>query len=102
MTIFLKIIHLYHQIPQQFLRDVKISIVTGKNDYSSSGEIMGTIFSMIFMLWITYLVIYFTDVINRKAWLDRGKWAVIKWQALITLFLVLSLVVAIAITSIVK
>ncbi len=79
-----------------------ISIVTGKNDYSSSGEIMGTIFSMIFMLWITYLVIYFTDVINRKAWLDRGKWAVIKWQALITFFLVLSLVVAIAITSIVK
>ena len=49
------------------------------------------------MLWITYLVIYFTDVINRKAWLERGKWAVLKWPTLITLlFMVFSVVASIS------
>ena len=56
-------------------------------------DLIGIIFSLLFTLWLTYLVIYFTGVINRKAWLERGKWAVIKRPTLITLFLVLCLVV---------
>ena len=74
-----------------------ISVISEFHNYSSTGELMGIIFSLLFMLWITYLVIYFTGVINRKAWLERGKWAVMKWQVLITLFLVLCLVVFISI-----
>lgn len=74
-----------------------ISVISEFHNYSSTGELMGIIFSLLFMLWITYLVIYFTGVINRKTWLERGKWAVMKWQVLITLFLVLCLVVFISI-----
>ena len=77
-----------------------ISVISEFHNYSSTGELMGIIFSLLFMLWITYLVIYFTGVINRKAWLERGKWAVMKWQVLITLFLVLCLVVAVSIANI--
>ena len=74
-----------------------ISVISEFHNYSSTGELMGIIFSLLFMLWITYLVIYFTGVINRKTWLERGKWAVIKRPTLITLFLVLCLVVFISI-----
>lgn len=77
-----------------------ISVISEFHNYSSTGELMGIIFSLLFMLWITYLVIYFTGVINRKTWLERGKWAVMKWQVLITLFLVLCLVVAVSIANI--
>ena len=77
-----------------------ISVISEFHNYSSTGELMDIIFSLLFMLWITYLVIYFTGVINRKTWLERGKWAVMKWQVLITLFLVLCLVVAVSIANI--
>ena len=76
-----------------------ISFFTG-HDYSSPAKLMGTFFSLVFLSWITYLMIYFTDVINRKAWLEQGKWAVVKWQLFITVAIILSLVLAISIASI--
>lgn len=69
------------------------------NEYNSStmSIMMGLIASTFAIGWITYLVIYFIDVINRKAWRERGKWAVMKWQVLITAFMVLCLVVVLVI-----
>ena len=61
---------------------------------------MGMVMSLIFTLWITYLAIYFTNVINRKAWRERGKWGVIKWQSLITIAMILCLIVALIVASV--
>ena len=77
-----------------------ISIFTESHDSSKPFELIGSLFSLLFLLWITYLMIYFTDVINRKAWLERGKWVVVKWQLFITVAIILSLVLAISIASI--
>ena len=57
-------------------------------------QLMGIFFTLLFLLWITYLVIYFIDVINRKAWLNQGKWAVIKWPLIITVAIIIAYVVA--------
>ncbi len=84
-----------------FVADV-IDLFTGNQEYSSQGELIGIIFSWLFGLWLTYLVIYFTDVINRKVWRERGKWAVVKWQVIITAAIILSLVLAVCIGHIMK
>ena len=68
-------------------------------NHSLPAELMGMVMSLIFTLWITYLTIYFTHVINRKAWLERGKWGVIKWQLLITIAMILCLIVALIVAS---
>lgn len=84
-----------------FVADL-INLFTENHEYSSQGELIGTIFSWLFGLWLTYLVIYFTDVINRKAWLERGKWAVVKWQVIITAAILLFLALALCVAQIIK
>ena len=69
-------------------------------NHSLPAELMGMVMSLIFTLWITYLAIYFTNVINRKAWRERGKWGVIKWQSLITIAMILCLIVALIVASV--
>ncbi len=39
--------------------------------------------------WLTYFLMHTVGVVNRKLWLERGKWAVIKWP-LITLVIVIA------------
>ncbi len=74
-----------------------MGLINNENNSSTMNRVIGLIVSIFTMGWITYLVIYFTDVINRKAWLERGKWAVVKWQVLITTFMVLFLGVVLVI-----
>ena len=76
-----------------------ISFFPENHDYSSptklmGPQLMGIFFTLLFLLWITYLVIYFIDVINRKAWLNQGKWAVIKRPLIITFAIIIAYVVA--------
>ncbi len=77
-----------------------IGIINNDHNSSTTSKVMGLTASIFTMGWITYLVIYFTDVINRKAWRERGKWAVVKWQSLITIAMILCLIVVMIVASV--
>ena len=44
--------------------------------------------------WLTYFLMHTVGVVNRKLWLERGKWAVIKWP-LITFAITMIVMIAI-------
>ena len=73
---------------------VDIAVIIAIFMIIDDGLTHSSIFSGVLMIglvisWLTYISIYYVDVINRKLWLERGKWAVIKWP-LITLVIVIA------------
>lgn len=76
-----------------------IGIVNASITFTSLVEFMAIITITVFFFWLTYIAIHFIDVINRKAWLEQGKWAVIKRPLIITIATILVLVVVTSIAS---
>lgn len=59
-----------------------------------SSTFSGVLMIGLVISWLTYISIYYVDVINRKLWRERGKWAVTKWP-LITFAITMIVMIAI-------